>query len=90
MAKKSKKSKKCHTFLILLIIGIAILIGSIPLYIVGINKTNNQIDNCINPLSKTCGININYNIEELIALCMSSLGMLMAVFFGLLYATCKK
>lgn len=90
MVKRGKKSKKCQTFLILLIIGIVILIGSIPLYIVGINKTNKQIDNCIDPLSKTCEINLNYNIEELIALCMSSLGMLMTVMFGLMYASCKK
>jgi hypothetical protein len=90
MTKRGKKSKKCQTFLILLIIGIVILIGSIPLYIVGINKTNRQIDNCIWGRSETCQININYNIEELIALCMSSLGMLMAMMFGLMYATCKK
>ena len=73
MAKKNKKSKKCHTFLILLIIGIVILLGSIPLYIVGINK-----------------IDLNFNTEEIIALCMSSLGMLMTVMFGLMFAACKK
>ncbi len=94
MTKRNKKSKKCQTFLILLIIGIVILIGSIPLYIAGINKTNNQIDNCIYDETGTCQIKtllvVNFNIEEIIALCMSSLGMLMTVMFGLMFATCKK
>lgn len=85
MAKKSKKSKKCHTFLILLIIGIVILLGSIPLYIVGINKMNKQVDN-----SAVGKIDLNFNTEEIIALCMSSLGMLMTVMFGLMFAACKK
>ncbi len=85
MAKRNKKSKKCQTFLILLIIGIVILLGSIPLYIVGINKMNKQIDN-----SAVGQIDLNFNAEEIIALCMSSLGMLMTVMFGLMYASCKK
>lgn len=85
MAKRNKKSKKCQTFLILLIIGIVILLGSIPLYIVGINKMNKQVE------SSTVGqIHLNFNTEEIIALCMSSLGMLMTVMFGLMYASCKK
>tara|TARA_Y100001936_G_scaffold251754_2_gene308847 strand:- start:853 stop:1119 length:267 start_codon:yes stop_codon:yes gene_type:complete len=85
MAKRNKKSKKCQTFLILLIIGIVILLGSIPLYIVGINKMNKQIDN-----SAVGQIDLDFNAEEIIALCMSSLGMLMTVMFGLMYASCKK
>lgn len=85
MAKRNKKSKKCQTFLILLIIGIVILLGSIPLYIIGINKMNKQIDN-----SAVGQIDLNFNAEEIIALCMSSLGMLMTVMFGLMYASCKK
>ena len=85
MAKRNKKSKKCQTFLILLIIGIVILLGSIPLYIVGINKMNKQIDN-----SAVGQIDLDFNTEEIIALCMSSLGMLMTVMFGLMYASCKK
>lgn len=85
MAKRNKKSKKCQTFLILLIIGIVILLGSIPLYIIGINKMNKQVE------SSTAGqIDLNFNTEEIIALCMSSLGMLMTVMFGLMYASCKK
>ena len=85
MAKRNKKSKKCQTFLILLIIGIVILLGSIPLYIIGINKMNKQVE------KSTVGqIDLNFNTEEIIALCMSSLGMLMTVMFGLMYASCKK
>lgn len=84
MAKKSKKSKnnKRQTFLILLIIGIVILLGSIPLYVVGINKMNDQI--------KSNRADLHFNVEEIIALCMSSLGMLMTVFFGLSYALYNK
>jgi hypothetical protein len=85
MVKKNKKSKKCQTFLILLIIGIVILLGSIPLYIIGINKMNKQVED-----STVGQINLNFNTEEIIALCMSSLGMLMTVMFGLMYASCKK
>ncbi len=85
MAKRNKKSKKCQTFLILLIIGIVILLGSIPLYIVGINKMNKQVED--SPVGQ---IHLNFNTEEIIALCMSSLGMLMTVMFGLMYASCKK
>lgn len=85
MAKKNKKSKKCQTFLILLIIGIVILLGSIPLYIIGINKMNKQVED-----STVGQISLNFNTEEIIALCMSSLGMLMTVMFGLMYASCKK
>jgi len=85
MAKRNKKSKKCQTFLILMIIGIVILLGSIPLYIVGINKMNKQVEDSI-----AGQISLNFNTEEIIALCMSSLGMLMTVMFGLMYASCKK
>jgi len=85
MVKRNKKSKKCQTFLILLIIGIVILLGSIPLYIIGINKMNKQVED-----STVGQINLNFNTEEIIALCMSSLGMLMTVMFGLMYASCKK
>ena len=85
MTKRNKKSKKCQTFLILLIIGIVILLGSIPLYIIGINKMNKQVED-----STVGQINLNFNTEEIIALCMSSLGMLMTVMFGLMYASCKK
>jgi len=70
MVKRNKKSKKCQTFLILLIIGIVILLGSIPLYIIGINKMNKQVED-----STVGQINLNFNTEEIIALCMSSLGM---------------
>ncbi len=85
MTKRDKKSKKCQTFLILLIIGIVILLGSIPLYIIGINKMNKQVED-----STVGQISLNFNTEEIIALCMSSLGMLMTVMFGLMYASCKK
>jgi len=86
MTKRDKKSKKCQTFLILLIIGIVILLGSIPLYIIGINKMNKQVED-----STVGQISLNFNTEEIIALCMSSLGMLMTVMFGLMYgiAWCK-
>ena len=85
MTKRDKKSKKCQTFLILLIIGIVILLGSIPLYIIGINNMNKQVED-----STVGQISLNFNTEEIIALCMSSLGMLMTVMFGLMYASCKK
>ena len=46
---------------------------------------NKQIDS-----SAVGQIDLDFNAEEIIALCMSSLGMLMTVMFGLMYAACKK
>jgi len=79
---KMAKKNNCKTHLILLILSILILLGSIPLYVVGINNMNKKVEKNIKQLQ--------LNTEEIIALVMSSVGMLGAVFFGLTYATCKK
>lgn len=82
----SKKHNKCGLYIGLMIFSILIALGSIPLFIMGMNEYNNEV---INHPGKFIMGGGSMNTKMIIATTMSSVGSTMAFVFGLLYVNCK-
>ncbi len=82
----SKKHNKCGLYVGLMIFSILIALGSIPLFIMGMNEYNNEV---INHPGKFIMEGGPMNTKMIIATTMSSVGSTMAFVFGLLYVNCK-
>lgn len=82
----SKKHNKCGLYIGLMIFSILIALGSIPLFIMGMNEYNNEV---INHPGKFIMEGGPMNTKMIIATTMSSVGSTMAFVFGLLYVNCK-
>jgi len=82
----SKKHNKCGLYIGLMIFSILIALGSIPLFIMGMNEYNNEV---INHPGKFILEGGPMNTKMIIATTMSSVGSTMAFVFGLLYVNCK-
>ena len=84
MSRKNKKS--CGLYLGLMIFCILLALGSLPLFILGMNEYNNEV---INHPGKFIVDGGPMNTKTIIATTMSSVGSTMAFVFGLLYVNCK-
>ena len=82
----SKKHNKCGLYVGLMIFSILIALGSIPLFIMGMNEYNNEVINHPGRFIMEGG---PMNTKMIIATTMSSVGSTMAFVFGLLYVNCK-
>ena len=82
----SKKHKNCGLYVGLMIFSILIALGSIPLFIMGMNEYNNEVINHPGQFIMEGG---PMNTKMIIATTMSSVGSTMAFVFGLLYVNCK-
>jgi len=81
-----KNKKPCGLYLGLMIFSILLALGSIPLFILGMNEYNNEV---INHPGKFIMDGGPMNTKTIIATTMSSVGSTMAFVFGLLYVNCK-
>ena len=82
----SKKHNNCGLYIGLMIFSILIALGSIPLFIMGMNEYNNEVINHPGQFIMEGG---PMNTKMIIATTMSSVGSTMAFVFGLLYVNCK-
>jgi hypothetical protein len=84
--KMTKHSKNCAGFLVAMIFFLLMVFASIPLFIIGFNKMNNDL---VNKPFDTLFSGFQYNTEQILATTLSFTGTTMATIFLFMYINCK-